>query len=166
MVTLTFTTQKNSTKGEAITHGRSGHPLCCPVQAAIRHALHHREHNSKQTALLAACYNPRTNRQTTIKAKDASHVLKHSTAANRSATGLDPKDVSARSLRAGGAMTLLCGKVDHNLIQMLGRWHSDSMMRYLHLQAQPIMNQFASKMFNDGQYNFLPDETVPLKDDA
>jgi len=63
-------------------------------------------------------------------------------------------------------MTLLCGKVDHNLIQMLGRWHSDSMMRYLHLQAQPIMNQFASKMFNDGQYNFLPDETVPLKDDA
>ena len=36
------------------------------------------------------------------------------------------------------------------------------MMRYLHLQAQPIMNKFASAMFNDGNYTFLPDETVPV----
>ena len=59
-------------------------------------------------------------------------------------------------------MALLCGNVDHNLIQMLGRWHSDAMMRYLHLQAQPIMNKFAKAMFNDGNYTFLPDETVPV----
>jgi len=61
-------------------------------------------------------------------------------------------------------MTLLCGKIDHNLIQMLGRSHSDAMMQYLHLQAQPIMNQFTAKMFNHGTYNFLRDETVPLKE--
>ena len=43
---------------------------------------------------------------------------------------------------------------------MLGRWHSDAMMRYLHQQAQPIMKQSAKAMFNDGNYSFLPDETV------
>ena len=59
-------------------------------------------------------------------------------------------------------MALLCGKVDHNLIQILGRWHSDSMVRYLHLQAKPVMQGFARKMFNNGSYSFLPDETVPV----
>ena len=39
------------------------------------------------------------------------------------------------------------------------------MIRYLHMQAQPIMKQFAKAMFNHGQYDFLPTETVPLRDD-
>ena len=59
-------------------------------------------------------------------------------------------------------MALLCAKVDPNLIQMLGRWHSDAMMRYLHLQAQPIMKRFAASMFNNGTYSFLPEESVPI----
>jgi hypothetical protein len=43
-------------------------------------------------------------------------------------TGITADEVSARSLRAGGAMDLLCGKVDMNFIQILGRWHSDAMI--------------------------------------
>jgi len=62
-------------------------------------------------------------------------------------------------------MTLLCGKVDHNLIQMLGRWHSNAMMRYLHLQAKPVMQHFAAKMFNHGTYSFHPEEAVPTSPD-
>ena len=60
-------------------------------------------------------------------------------------------------------MALLCGKVDQDLIKMLGRWHSDAMMRYLHLQAFPIMRQFAPAMFNNGTFTFLPNETVPIQ---
>jgi hypothetical protein len=80
-------------------------------------------------------------------------------------TGITADEASARSLRAGGAMALLCGKVDMNLIQMLGRWHRDAMIRYLHMQAQPIVQHFAAKMYNYGNYSFLPDETVPLLDE-
>ena len=40
--------------------------------------------------------------------------------------GLEPADISARSARAGGAMALLCGRVDHNVIQLVGRWRSDA----------------------------------------
>jgi hypothetical protein len=36
-------------------------------------------------------------------------------------TCISADEVSARSLRAGGAMFLLCGKVDINLIQILDR---------------------------------------------
>lgn len=56
---------------------------------------------------------------------------------------------------------LLCADVDCNIIQMLGRWHSDSMIRYLHVQAQPITNKLSARMFNDGHYSFLPTDTVP-----
>jgi hypothetical protein len=77
-------------------------------------------------------------------------------------TGIAADEVSARSLRAGGAMALLCGKADMNLIQILGRWHSDAMIRFLHMQAQPIVQHFAAKMYNNGNFSFLPDETVPL----
>ena len=61
-------------------------------------------------------------------------------------------------------MALLCGKIDQDLIKMLGRWHSDAMMRCLHLQAQPIMKQFATAMFDNGTCAFLPDELVPIHD--
>jgi hypothetical protein len=47
-------------------------------------------------------------------------------------------------------MALLCGKIDHDTIRMLGRWHSDAMMRYLHLQAKSLMREFAPTMSNHG----------------
>jgi len=155
----TFTTQKNGIRGEVITHGRSGHPLCCPVTATIRRILYHQQHNTAQDKPLASYY--RNNRLVTIKAKDVTDQLRSAATTNVQATGLAPNEMSARSLRAGGAMALLCSDVDHNLIQLLGRWHSDAMMRCLHLQAQPIMKKFAKSMFNNGNYNFLPSETVP-----
>jgi hypothetical protein len=72
-------------------------------------------------------------------------------------TGIAADGVSAPSLRAGGSMALLCGNVNMNLIQNLDRWHSDAMIRYLHMQAQP--------MYNNGNCSFLPDEPVPLLDE-
>jgi hypothetical protein len=79
-------------------------------------------------------------------------------------TGISHDEVSAGSLRACGAMALLCGKVDKNLTQTIGRWHSDAMILYLHMQAQPIVQHFAAKMHNNGTYSLVPDKAVPLLD--
>ena len=57
--------------------------------------------------------------------------------------GFLPKDVSARSLRAGGALALLCSSIDTDIIRLIGRWRSDEMLRYLHLQAEPLMQRFS-----------------------
>jgi hypothetical protein len=61
-------------------------------------------------------------------------------------------------------MALLHSKVDLSNIRMMGRWHSDAMMRYLHIHAQPILGNYAARMFHEGTYSFLPDETVPIID--
>jgi hypothetical protein len=74
-----------------------------------------------------------------VKAKDITDALRLATLAISHQTGLQQQDISDRSLCAGGAMALLCGHIDHNTIHMLGRWHSDAMMRYLHLQEKPLM---------------------------
>ena len=60
-------------------------------------------------------------------------------------------------------MVLLCARCDTDQIKLLGRWHSDAMMRYLHQEAQPVLQQLAQKMFNSGQYTFLTTDSVPAR---
>jgi len=53
--------------------------------------------------------------------------------------GIQPNDISIRSLRSSGTMALLCAKVDTDMIQLLGRWRSDEMLRYWHVQSFPLL---------------------------
>jgi hypothetical protein len=83
--------------------------------------------------------------------------------------GIDPLRISTRSLHAGGAMALLCAQVDTNLIRLVGCWRSDEMLRYLHLQAYPLMHTFARCMALAGAFTVVPGQdlapaAVPLLD--
>jgi hypothetical protein len=77
--------------------------------------------------------------------------------------GFAPKDVSTYSLCASGAMALLCVQVDTNVIKLLGHWRSEKMLWYLHVQAKPIMQDFASTMLYHGSFVLTPgpDVNVP-----
>ena len=76
--------------------------------------------------------------------------------------GFKHHDVSARSLRASGAMALLCSGVGNDIISLIGRWRSDEILRYLHVQAEPIMRNFSKLMIIHGNYNLLPHNEVPI----
>ena len=76
--------------------------------------------------------------------------------------GFTHHDVSARSLRASGAMALLCSGVDNEIISLIGRWRSNRRLRYLHVQAEPIMRNFSKLMISHGNYNLLPHNEVPI----
>ena len=66
-------------------------------------------------------------------------------------TAFAARDISACSTRAGGAMAMLCGGIlDSDRIRLIGRWRSDKMYRYLHVQAQPIMSGVAATMLCGG----------------
>jgi hypothetical protein len=158
-VSYKFTTQNNGTQDEKLVQGLSGDGKCCPVKATARRIKYHRAKNSKQTVPIASYY--RAHRRTAIKVKD---TLRHAMTMNYHRTGIHASEISARSLRAGGAMAMMYSKIDMNNIRMMGRCHSDAMMRYLHLQAQPIIERYAAKMFNNGTYTFQPNETVPIID--
>ena len=53
-------------------------------------------------------------------------------------------------------MALVCAGVDSDRICLVDRWRSDELYRYLHFQAQPVMNGIAATMFYGGNYRFTP----------
>ena len=159
-VTLEFTTQKNGVRGEVIGLGRSGDPICCPVLAAARRLRHLQQHSAPPTTPLASyCSRPPT--FAAVAPADVTASLRLASNLLGRQYGFTPNDVSARSLRAAGATALLCADVDPNIIQLLGRWRSDEMLRYLHLQAEPLMKNFAPRMLRGGNYRLHPNHSVP-----
>ena len=57
-----------------------------------------------------------------------------------------PKDVSARYFLAAVAMALLFSGVETNIIKLVGCWRSDEMIRYLRMQADTLVRNFANIM--------------------
>lgn len=157
--TLTFTTQKNGVRGEVIGLARSGNPQLCPVHSLVRRILHLRLHNAAPTTPLSTYFDTRWYNISPADITDALRFAVHALGPGN--LGFLPSDISARCLRAAGAMALLCGHVDTDVIRLLGRWRSDEMMRYLHLQAEPIMRNFSAIMLQGGHFVLTPNAHVP-----
>jgi hypothetical protein len=158
-VTLRFTRQKNGTENEIIGHARSGHSTVCPVKALIRRVLYLRKHQALPATPLCTVYSTLT--PSTVSSQQLTAALRQSATFLFPVTGFPPADISARALRAGGAMALLCARVDDNIIKLVGRWRSDQMLRYLHLQAYPHMHTFANLMVTGGSFRLLHRQTIP-----
>jgi hypothetical protein len=159
-VTLTFTTQKNCVHGKVIGLGLSGDPFVCPVLCVARRVKHLRHHNAPSVTPLCTYYD--ANKAHYVTSSNITVTLQAPVRALGSSIGFHYKEVSTRSLCATGAMALLCAHVDSDTIRLLGRWRSDEMLRYLTVQAQPIMRDFASRMLQGGQYTLLPNTDVPV----
>jgi hypothetical protein len=154
-VTLTFTQQKNGVRNERIGHGRSHHPSLCPVTALASRVLTLRTQNASPDTTLNAVRPIPTAPFRHLSSSDLTTRI-------RAVLHLHPDpaytqaDVSVRSTRAGGAMALLCAGVDSDILRLIGRWRSDEMFRYLHVQAHPIMNGLAAAMLRGGDFRLTP----------
>ena len=157
---LTFTTQKNGVKGEKITHGHTDDPLVCPVKTVVRRVKALRAQNlPPETPLCAYRQGPKVRR---VVSKDIQSALRTGIAmVGPDTLDIKPHEVEARSLRAGGATAMLVAGIDTNTIQLIGRWKSDAMLRYLHVSANPALRGFARQMFTGGAFTFNPGTTVP-----
>ena len=160
-VILEFTTQKNAVRGECIGLSRSGDPHFCPVLAAARRVAHLRLHHATPTQPLASYYHPTSHAFRRITPQELTTTLRLAVTILGPTYGFLPENGSARSLRASGAMALFCAEVDPDRIRLLGRWRSDEMMRYLHVQAEPVMRDFATRMIRGGNFTLLPNRDVP-----
>jgi len=157
-VALEFTTQKNGVRGELVGLGRSGHPQLCPVRAAVNRALHLRLHRAPQHTPIYSFFDG--HRWRSVDAPKLTATLRAAATAVGAASGITATDISARSLRSSGAMALLCARVDSDVIRLLGRWRSDEMLRYLHVQALPILAPLASQMLHHGAFPLLANRAI------
>jgi hypothetical protein len=157
---LTFTTQKNGVRGEVIGLGRSGDPEFCPVLCLVRRILRLRHSNAPAETPLATYVS--NQKWQPIKPADITVTLRLAAAVLGPTYGFLPKDISARLMRAAGATALLCAQVDTDIIRLIGRWRPDEMLRYLHVQAEPVMRHFAQQMLNHGSFTMHPGQDVPM----
>ena len=153
--TLTFDDQKNAVRGEQISHAATAETLLCPCKALARLCQHLRNHNAPSSTPLCTYYDgagqPRQASPSLI-----TNALRHAAIDVQHLTGIDPFLISARSLRPGGATALLCAGIDPDVIQLLGRWKSDAMLRYLRVAAHANTHNFAQRMLDAGAFTFAP----------
>jgi len=154
---LTFTNQKNGVRGEVIGLARSGDPFLCPVLAIIRRILYLWQHNATPSTPLARLFQT----SNSITASFLTEIIRAAVIHIGPELGFLPHDVSARCLRASGATALLLTKVDPDVIRLIGRWRSDEMLRYLHVQAYPLMQDYSRQMLASGMYTLIPNHLVP-----
>jgi hypothetical protein len=123
-----FMTQKNDTEDEKILQGISCDRRYCPNRATVQKIKYNRTKKSKPLVHVSSY--SLSNRRTVINVKDTNGTLRYYVAMNYQCTGIRTYKISARSLRAGGAMVMMCIKIELNNIWMMCRWHSNALMRY------------------------------------
>jgi hypothetical protein len=157
---LTFTDQKNGVRGEVIGLSTSGDAHFCPVKTIVRRVIYLRTFNAPPNTPLGMYFY--RNRWRPVSPTAITATLRATvTFLGPSSLGFLAKDVSARCLRAAGAMALLCARIDPDVIRLIGRWRSDEMLRYLTVQAEPIMRDYARRMINHGNFVLHPNSEVP-----
>jgi integrase len=144
---LVFSDQKNANRGEKVGHAMSGDNIFCPVRALARRVIHLRRNMAPAHTPIHCYYGQFRGRQLRIPATSINLLLKQAATLE----GHDPAEVTIKALRATGAMALITARIDSDLIRLLGRWQSDSMLRYLHVQAVPVIQNFARAMNAYGQ---------------
>ena len=152
-VSLLFTTQKNGVKGESIGHGRTGHPQGCPVAVMCRRLAYLQRHGATSETPLSI-FKKATKWQQII-GEEITAPIRYSVQSAGPAIGFTEADISARSLRAGGAMNLLMARVDPYTIRLVGRWRSDTILRYLHTTENGLTEGLSENMFQHGAYTLI-----------
>jgi hypothetical protein len=153
--TLTFNRQKNGVRNETVGHGRSGHSHLCPVHCLATRVLALRRDGATRDTPITAVRPSASAPFLYITPPDVTLRVRHALR-DHPDPAYTAADVSVRSTRAGGAMALLCAGVDSDRIRLLGRWRSDEMYRYLHVQAQPVMTGLSAAMLRGGSFRLTP----------
>ena len=154
-VALIFTDQKNCVKGETVGHCSSGDPFWDPVKRIARRVEYLRLQNAPADTPLFTYYD-RHNQPKYITTLDITKCLRRAATSVYNKTGILPNRITGQSLRSGGATALLCANWDKDKIQLLGRWKSDAMLRYLRMQAMQATSEASKAMLNHGCFTFHP----------
>jgi hypothetical protein len=130
-VTYRLDNQKNTHRDDTLSHDRAPDDQLDPVRASARRFLAARALSQGNRETLICKYSP--TRHITARTIQTT-LLRAAKRCNLSARGYDYNRIGTHSIRAAGAMALYLNKVDPSLIQLMGRWRSQTWLTYIHSQ--------------------------------
>lgn len=142
-VTIFLDNQKNGFRGATLHHTASGNTLC-PVKSAAR--LVHQIAALPESTGLGTYVDPDGAVRKVSATEIRAAVQMGAAADNLEAMGYDLTRIGSHSLRSGGATHLkLCG-YDETTIKKLGRWSSNTYLRYIQNQIGELTAGIATAM--------------------
>lgn len=154
-VTVTFRNQKNGEKGAMVTQHRNKHELC-PVKALAR--LAKRKLSYKGTSLLTTINT--VNIEGVLVPIKSELVLRRLREVVRhfgpDDLGFTEHEIGTHSILSSTAMQLFLNKYPTFQIMLLGRWSSDTFLRYIRRQVLEFSSGISESMVNQEFYT-VPD---------
>lgn len=155
-VSITFETQKNSRKFDTITQWRTTHDTLCPVcqWAALIKRIRAYPNATDETPVSAVLQH---NKITHITNNDIVHALHDGLKTyGEDRLRINTNKIGTHSIRSGAAMAMYLGGVPVFAIQMIGRWSSDSFMKYIRKQIEQFTFDVSQKMLTMQHFGHVP----------
>ena len=142
-VTTCLENQKNGHKDQTLFHDKSDDPDLCPV-TTVAYLLDSMRGMPNDTPLGTYLDNGR--RRQVTAAQVLAMVRLGADEDDLASDGYDLSRIGTHSLRAGGAVRLKMAGADDSIIKKLGRWSSDTYLRYIQPHIAPLTGGFARRM--------------------
>ena len=130
------------------------HPRACVVTSMRYHVAHIQQHRSTGRTPLAVFLNGQ--KWSSVRSTEIIATLHASVNISGAEVGFAPEDLSARSMRVGGEISLLLVVMDTDIIQLVGSWCSESMLHCLRTMAQIFKSSIMLCMVQHGFYMPIP----------
>ena len=142
--TINIETQKNGIRGSAVHHESSGDPDINAVRSLAR-LVHHIAALPPETPLCT--FTTANGRPVQVSSSDIAAMLKGGAIGdNLVRAGYDIARIGTHSLRSGGAINLAINGIDHAIIMKIGRWSSNTYLRYIQSQIGELSHGLSAAM--------------------
>ena len=78
------------------------------------------------------------------------------TAVGKSRLGFSPNKCGTHSIRSGAAMAMYLNEVPVYTIMLIGRWSSDSFLRYIRKQVKQFIHNVSRRMIQNEHFSHVP----------
>ena len=153
-ITVTFEYQKRDLRDDPVTQSKSGDPLMCPVRAAAA-IVHRMQKFGADKDTFVYTYQDSIGKLMDLHADAARDHLRNFIDTVDKGWGLNRKDIGLHSIRSSAAMAMYLNGIPVYTIMLLGRWSSDSFLRYIRKQVTEFSNNVSKQMIQNPAYHHI-----------
>ena len=142
-------------RNETVTLDRNNDKLLCPVKswARVIKRISSYHTSTTNTPINVVQIN---NKLYQISSKDNINFLwKTERSMNNDDLGFGPTEIGTHPIHSGGAMSMKLANISDSTIRLIGRWKSDSFLKYIRIQVKQFSSCISSRMLENEHFTHI-----------